>query len=128
MLVDLSVKVTKFVRKEATQNVKKASFGHLGTHFDVMNKEFPLSYVKREGVVFKQVSKFKSDVTCFTFQGEKIWLLKPLNYMNNSGESLRAFTDFYKLHRGTKNIGKISQTQIASCIIILICSIIYWLH
>ena len=52
MLVDLSVKVTKFVRKEATQYLKKASFGHLGTHFDVMNKEFPLSYVKREGVVF----------------------------------------------------------------------------
>ena len=52
MLVDLSVKVTKFIRKKETQNVKKASFGHLGTHFDVMNKEFPLSYVKREGVVF----------------------------------------------------------------------------
>ena len=52
MLVDLSVNVTKFVRKEAMQNLKKASFGHLGTHFDVMNKEFPLFYVKRKGVVF----------------------------------------------------------------------------
>ena len=29
-----------------------ASFGHLGTHFDIMNKEFPLSYTKRIGVVF----------------------------------------------------------------------------
>ena len=29
-----------------------ASFGHLGTHFDVMNKEFPLEFVKREGLVF----------------------------------------------------------------------------
>ncbi len=58
---------------------------------------FVEAVAKREGVVFKQVSKFKSYVTCFTFQGEKIWLLKPLNYMNNSGESLRAFTDFYKL-------------------------------
>ncbi len=27
------------------------SFGHLGTHFDVMNKEFPLSYTKRNGIV-----------------------------------------------------------------------------
>ncbi len=52
MLIDLSVNVTKFVRKEASKNDKNASFGHLGTHFDVMNKEFPLSYVKREGVVF----------------------------------------------------------------------------
>ncbi|MGD9045599.1 MAG: cyclase family protein [Desulfobacterales bacterium] len=52
MLVDLSLNVTKFIRKEATYNLKKASFGHLGTHFDVMNKTFPLSYVKREGIVF----------------------------------------------------------------------------
>ena len=52
MLVDLSINVTKFIRKEATHNLKKASFGHLGTHFDIMNKEFPLSYVKREGIVF----------------------------------------------------------------------------
>lgn len=52
MLIDLSIKVTKFTRKEANDNEKMVSFGHVGTHFDVMNKEFPLSYVKREGVVF----------------------------------------------------------------------------
>lgn len=40
----------------------------------------------------------------------------------------RLITDFFKLHRGTQNIGKISQTQIASCLIILICSIIFWLR
>ena len=52
MLIDLSVKVTKFARKEATDNEKMVSFGHLGTHFDVMNKEFPLSYTKRKGIIF----------------------------------------------------------------------------
>lgn len=26
--------------------------GHLGTHFDVMDKEFPLEYTRRDGVVF----------------------------------------------------------------------------
>ena len=52
MLIDLSVKITKFTRKEAPDNEKMVSFGHLGTHFDVMNKEFPLSYVRKEGVVF----------------------------------------------------------------------------
>lgn len=40
----------------------------------------------------------------------------------------RLITDFYKLHRGTKNIGKISQTQIASFFIILICGIVFWLR
>lgn len=52
MIIDLSVKVTKFAREEASDNEKMALFGHLGTHFDVMNKEFPLSFVKREGIVF----------------------------------------------------------------------------
>ena len=52
MLIDLSIKVTKFARKEASDNEKMVPFGHLGTHFDVMNKEFPLSYVRKKGIVF----------------------------------------------------------------------------
>lgn len=31
---------------------KMASFGHLGTHFDVMNKEFPLDNAQVSGIVF----------------------------------------------------------------------------
>jgi len=52
MLIDLSVKVSKLAQKKAIDNEKMVSFGHLGTHFDVMNKEFPLSYTKRNGIVF----------------------------------------------------------------------------
>ncbi|MCP1225640.1 cyclase family protein [Sebaldella sp. S0638] len=52
MLVDLSVKVSKAASGNALDNEKMVSFGHLGTHFDVMNKEFPLEFVKREGLVF----------------------------------------------------------------------------
>ena len=58
---------------------------------------FVEALAKKEGVDFKHQSKFKGDVSHFPFQGEKIWLLKPLTYMNNSGESLRAFADFYKV-------------------------------
>ena len=43
MLVDLSVKVSKTASGNALDNEKMASFGHLGTHFDVMNKEIPRS-------------------------------------------------------------------------------------
>lgn len=32
--------------------MKKTLVGHLGTHFDVMNKEFPIEYVERNAVVF----------------------------------------------------------------------------
>lgn len=62
MLIDLSLKVSKFARKEATENEKMVSIGHLGTHFDVMNKEFPLSYTKRRGVVFDVSNVTNEDI------------------------------------------------------------------
>ena len=54
MLIDLSVKVTKESNKNVLNNdeAKLASFGHLGTHFDVMDKKFPLEYTKRDAIVF----------------------------------------------------------------------------
>lgn len=52
VLTDFTLKVTPKIEKKAKANLKKASAGHLGTHFDVMNKEFPLEYTRRKGIVF----------------------------------------------------------------------------
>ncbi len=52
MLVDVTLKITPKMAADAQGNEKKALVGHLGTHFDVMNKEFPLEYAKRKGIVF----------------------------------------------------------------------------
>ncbi len=52
MLVDLSIPVTRSADKAAAENEKLSSFGHVGTHFDVMNKEFPLEFTRRNGIVF----------------------------------------------------------------------------
>ena len=52
MLIDLTLKITPKMAADAQGNEKIALAGHLGTHFDVMNKEFPLEYTKRKGVVF----------------------------------------------------------------------------
>lgn len=52
MFIDLTIEVTPKLTKDAKGNESKANFGHLGTHFDVMNKEFPLAYLERRGVVF----------------------------------------------------------------------------
>lgn len=41
--------------------------------------------------------KFKGIFGFDTINGEKIFLLKPLTYMNLSGESVRALMDFYKI-------------------------------
>lgn len=52
MLIDLSIRVSKELHQAALDNQKMASFGHLGTHFDVMNKEFPLEFIKRNALVY----------------------------------------------------------------------------
>lgn len=52
MFIDLTLKITPQMARDAQDREKKALSGHLGTHFDVMNKEFPLEYVRREAVVF----------------------------------------------------------------------------
>ena len=56
MLIDITLKITPKMAADAQGNEKITLSGHLGTHFDVMNKEFPLEYTKRKGVVF-DVSK-----------------------------------------------------------------------
>lgn len=52
MLIDLTLLLTPERIEAASRNLNKVSEGHLGTHFDVMNKVFPLEYTKREGIVF----------------------------------------------------------------------------
>ncbi|MBQ1877581.1 MAG: cyclase family protein [Erysipelotrichaceae bacterium] len=51
MKTDLTLKLNPEMLKTATgQN--RSLFGHLGTHFDVMNREFPLEYTELPGIVF----------------------------------------------------------------------------
>lgn len=52
MLIDITLRITPTMVCDAQGNEKKALVGHIGTHFDVMNKEFPLEYTKREAIVF----------------------------------------------------------------------------
>jgi len=52
MLIDITLKLTPKLTKDAQGNEKKALTGHLGTHFDVMDKEFPLAYTERKGICF----------------------------------------------------------------------------
>lgn len=52
MKIDITLKITPKMVTDAQGNEKKTLVGHLGTHFDVMNKEFPLEYTERNGIVF----------------------------------------------------------------------------
>ena len=59
MFIDLTLKITPQMITNAQKNENKALTGHLGTHFDVMNKEFPLEYLERQGIAF-DVSHIKA--------------------------------------------------------------------
>ena len=58
MKIDLSVTVTEEVLKlmsnmtTAGQIPPVVQFGHIGTHFDAMNKKFPLENTERRGILF----------------------------------------------------------------------------
>lgn len=46
---------------------------------------------------FKTENKLKSKISKFKFNGEDVILVKPLTYMNLSGEALVAVMNFYKI-------------------------------
>jgi len=53
---------------------------------------------KKWGVSLGKEKKFKGEIGSTHVNGEKILLLKPMTYMNLSGESVQAVMDFYDLH------------------------------
>ncbi len=69
MLVDLTVKISPEISRHATDNEKKVSYGHLGTHFDVMNQEFPLEFVKRKAIVFDVRNILNRDISIQDIDG-----------------------------------------------------------
>lgn len=60
MWIDLTVSVSKERSETAMANEKMTAFGHLGTHFDVMNLVFPLENAKRSGLIFNKVEEAKT--------------------------------------------------------------------
>lgn len=52
MLIDITLKITPKMITDAKGNEQKTFAGHLGTHFDVMDKEFPLDYTETQAVLF----------------------------------------------------------------------------
>lgn len=51
-MIDITLRITPEMMKDAQGNEKKTLAGHLGTHFDVMDQEFPLEYAIRNAIIF----------------------------------------------------------------------------
>lgn len=49
------------------------------------------------GVSFKTDSRFHGELVQHTTPEAKVWLLKPLTFMNRSGQSVAALANFYKI-------------------------------
>lgn len=62
MYYDLTLCISPEMRKDANGNDRFSLIGHLGTHFDVMDKEFPLEYLHRVAVVFDVSSIRNRDI------------------------------------------------------------------
>ena len=62
MKIDVTLKITPKMAADAQGNEKKVLVGHLGTHFDVMNKEFPLEYTERKAIVFDVTGITERDI------------------------------------------------------------------
>ncbi len=52
MFIDITLKITNEMLNAAASHDKIVLAGHVGTHFDVMNKEFPLEYASLPGYIF----------------------------------------------------------------------------
>lgn len=52
MIIDITLPITTEMLEDAQSSPDKSLTGHLGTHFDCMNREFPLEYTSRKAVVF----------------------------------------------------------------------------
>lgn len=50
-----------------------------------------------DGAVWTEKKSFKGEVAEVKIDGKKVLLLKPMTFMNLSGESVRAVADFYKI-------------------------------
>ncbi len=52
---------------------------------------------RRAGATFAYEKRFDAEACKASMHGRDVWLLKPQSYMNNSGQPVRAFLDYYRL-------------------------------
>jgi len=58
---------------------------------------FVEAIARRHGGSFKSENKFHGEACKVRVEGEELWLLKPMTFMNKSGQAIAALAKFYKI-------------------------------
>ncbi|WP_090254304.1 aminoacyl-tRNA hydrolase [Ectothiorhodospira marina] len=78
-----------------------AGLGNPGPKYDRTRHNAGFWFVdalaQRHGGQFRSESRFAGDVARVTIGGQDVWLLKPMAYMNHSGQPIRLLSDFYRI-------------------------------
>ena len=72
MKTDITLSLSPETVKNVQGNEKMALSGHLGTHFDVMDKEFPLDYTELKAIVFNVSAVKDRDIDISDIDADKI--------------------------------------------------------
>lgn len=76
MRIDLTYKLTREMLDKFLEGVqndgKYQKFGHIGTHFDVMDKSFPLEYCELSGKVFDVSNVENRDIESGDFEMDEV--------------------------------------------------------
>ena len=59
------------------------------------------AFASSQEASFKAKPKFFADIADFSLKGEKVLLVKPMTFYNETGKSARTIVDFYKLDPST---------------------------
>ena len=79
-MIDLTLDVTPGMIASARENEEKARSGHLGTHFDVMDREFPPEYARRPGIVFDVSGVENRDIDLGDIDLDQLVLLEKVTH------------------------------------------------
>lgn len=58
---------------------------------------FVEALARQHGASFKSESKFHGEACKISISGHEVWLLKPMTFMNRSGQGIAALARFYKI-------------------------------
>jgi peptidyl-tRNA hydrolase, PTH1 family len=59
--------------------------------------QFVDELAQRLGATFRSEPRHRGELARATIAGTEVWLVKPMNYMNHSGDTVQSVASFYKL-------------------------------